>query len=143
MIFRAEQSAQIWAQILANRSTLFLRQPFTAKKRSQLLARFCLQHAAHDLDTMIVARIAEQIEDATNGTGLWVIGRKNQARNTRMKHRPDAHHAWLQAAVERRADQAMIANSLACLTHRHDFRVGTGIEVEDVAIVPTTDDLSV
>lgn len=95
------------------------------------------QYAAADHHLMIQGRVIDDLKNRTNGAGLRIIGAIHQPSKARVHGRAGAHRAGLDGDKQIAVDDTVISNVTPCLAQGHDFGVGSGIVLTDVA-VPTS-----
>ena len=104
------------------------------EKRLHYGGAFWREDAEFDLDSMIQCGMIEDLQARAHGATFGIIGAIHQASDARLNHCARAHGARFDRDVERRTDEAVIAEGARRGTQGHDFSVRGGIGVSDGAI---------
>jgi hypothetical protein len=116
--------------------------PLATEELLEKLRALAREHACSDFHFVVEAGVIEHLEHGARRAGFRITGAVNQARYTCMNQRSSAHGAWFNGGVNCATSQAMVAQPCSCLAQGHDFRVRSGIVIEQVAIVPSADDFA-
>jgi hypothetical protein len=83
---------------------------------------------------MIQTGVIRHLQNRMDGACLRVVGAEYQAAEVGMNGRSGAHGARLNCSKQFAVAKPVIPDVSSCLAQRHDFRMGGGIAVGEVAI---------
>jgi len=86
--------------------------------------------------------MVDYLQHGTGRTGLGIAGAKDQTRYPRMNHGSGAHGARFNCSKHGTTRQTMVAHPGGCFPQGHDFRMGRGVFVQQVAVMAASDDLT-
>jgi hypothetical protein len=92
------------------------------------------QYAGPDLHLMIQAGVIHHLQDRMDGSCLWIIGTIHQAAEAGMHGCSRAHSARLNCNKQFAAAEAVITEVSSGFAQCHNFGVGGGIGVGEIAI---------
>jgi hypothetical protein len=107
----------------------------------KLLHQLCStsgQHSAPYVHLMIQTGVIRHLQSRMDGACLRVVGAEYQAAEAGMNGRARAHGARLNCSKQFAVAEPVIPEGASCLAQRHDFRMGGGIAVGEVAIPPSS-----